>query len=167
MRKFILFWFIAGLLGSAWWVVSHRDGHVRRLQVQGESMSPTLHSGDEVGLQPVVDGTYQAGDMVAIRFKTRERMLVKRIIALPGDRVERRQGHVFVNDRPLVMAGWTTERVVPERSWRVLGIQLRRYGHVVPDNTVIVMGDNAANSYDSGDFGLISLDQLQGRIKPR
>ena len=48
----------------------------------------------------------------------------------------------------------------------LLGIQLKNYGNVVPKNNVIVMGDNTSKSYDSGDFGMLSMSQISGHIRP-
>lgn len=136
------------------------------LEVSGISMQPTLDPGDRVRLVTESDRPYRQGDLVAVSFQTRERMMVKRIIALEGDEVHWRNERVFVNGRPLVMDGWPQGRRIPERSWKLLGIQLKNYDNRVPKNNVIVMGDNTSKSYDSGDFGMLSMSQLSGHIIP-
>jgi signal peptidase I len=136
------------------------------LEVSGISMQPTLNPGDKVRLVADPDLPYRQGDLVAVSFKTRERMMVKRIIALQGDEVMWRDERVFVNGEPLLMDGWPEDRRVPQRAWKLLGIQLKNYNNHVPGNNVIVMGDNSNNSYDSGDFGMLSMSQISGHIRP-
>lgn len=156
--------FVSFAIWSGWQVWTSTRGET--LEVSGISMQPTLNPGDKVRLVTEPDRPYRQGDLVAVSFKTRERMMVKRIIALEGDEVHWRDGQVFVNGRPLVMDGWPEDRRIPERSWRVLGIQLKNYGNRVPKNNVIVMGDNTSKSYDSGDFGMLSMSQLSGHVNP-
>jgi signal peptidase I len=136
------------------------------LVVNGISMQPTLNPGDRVRLLQKPEQTYKRGDLVAVNFQTRERLMVKRVIALEGDEVLWENEQVFVNGEPLVMEGWPETRRIPERNWKLLGIQLKNYGNVVPKNNVIVMGDNTRKSYDSGDFGMLSMSQISGRVQP-
>ena len=167
VNRYILTGFIAALfaLATVWVCLSQRhidNGEI--LRVAGVSMQPTLNPGDKVRLIRVTDNTYQRGDLVAVSFKTRKRMMVKRIIAIAGDEVLWRDERVYVNGEPLVMDGWPENRRVSQRSWKLLGIQLKKYQNHIPKNNVIVMGDNVRNSYDSGDFGMLSLDQISGYI---
>jgi signal peptidase I len=149
------------LAGSLW--LSSRG---EQLIVSGISMQPTLNPGQKVRLVRDTERPYRRGDLVAVSFRTRERMMVKRIIAMEGDDVIWRDEQVFVNGSPLVMDGWPEGRRIPDRNWKLLGIQLKNYGHVVPKNNVIVMGDNTSKSYDSGDFGMLSMSQISGHIQP-
>lgn len=149
---------------SGWqlWISTRGDS----LEVSGISMQPTLNPGDKVRLVTQTDQPYRPGDLVAVSFKTRERMMVKRIIAIEDDEVHWRDEQVFINGQALVMDGWPEGRRIPQRSWKLLGIQLKNYGNRVPKNNVIVMGDNTGKSYDSGDFGMLSISQLSGHINP-
>ena len=135
------------------------------LIVSGISMQPTLDPGDKVRLITELDRPYKKGDLVAVNFKTRERLMVKRIIALEGDEVKRIDDVVHVNGHPLAIPGWPADRRVADRQWKLLGIQLKNYDNRVPGNNVIVMGDNTERSYDSGDFGMLSLSQIAGLVK--
>ena len=158
---------IAGLTTLMWlgWLAwQSTQGDV--LTVSGISMQPTLNPGDKVRFIADTQNPYKQGDLVAVKFKTRERMMVKRVIAVAGDEVHWRNEQVFVNNKPLRIDGWTADRRVPQRSWKLLGIQLKNYGNRVPDKNIIVMGDNTRKSYDSGDFGMLSLSQINGLIKP-
>ena len=77
---------------------------------------------------------------------------VKRVIGLPGEVVEGKDGHVFVNGRQLV------ERYLPP------GVRTSDFGPVtVPSGHLWVMGDNRTNSADSRVFGPIKESSLVGR----
>ncbi|MDP8937636.1 MAG: signal peptidase I [Actinomycetota bacterium] len=81
---------------------------------------------------------------------------IKRVVALPGERVEGKGGHVYVNGRrvvePYLPAGRTTDDF-PSR--------------VVEDGRLWVMGDNRANSSDSRTFGTIPESDVVGRAVVR
>lgn len=158
---------LAGLVVAGGFVWSERGRDAARIMtVDGISMQPTLNPGDRVRLNPSGAAPYRRGDLVAIRFHTRKHLMVKRIIAVAGDEVRWRDGRLTVNGAAPHMAGWPADRRVRQRDWKLLGIQLSRYDHRVPGGNVIVMGDNGPKSFDSGDFGMVSIDQLAGHIEP-
>ena len=77
---------------------------------------------------------------------------IKRVIALPGETVEGRDGDVFVDGRILVEP-YLSEEVIT-----------RDFGPVlVPPDSLWVMGDNRQNSGDSRVFGAIRRDSVVGR----
>lgn len=76
---------------------------------------------------------------------------IKRIIGLPGDTVEVKQGQVFINGNPL-KEGYVAE--VPDY----------QYGpRTVPQNSYLVLGDNRNNSCDSHYWGFVPRDNIIGR----
>jgi len=81
---------------------------------------------------------------------------IKRVVALPGERVEAAGGKVLVDGReliePYLPAGMTTRDFVAV---------------IVPPDTVYVMGDNRANSADSRIFGPVPQDTVVGRAFAR
>ncbi|HVF75146.1 MAG TPA: signal peptidase I [Acidimicrobiales bacterium] len=81
---------------------------------------------------------------------------IKRVVGLPGDTVEGKDGHVFVNGRQLVepylAPGLTTSNFTPV---------------TVPQGELWVMGDNRGNSADSRFFGTIDQDTVVGRAVVR
>jgi signal peptidase I len=78
--------------------------------------------------------------------------IIKRVVAVGGDRVEARDGAVFVNgapiDEPYLDQGVTTGDFSPV---------------TVPDDKVFVMGDNRGHSGDSRSFGPVPLDAIVGK----
>ncbi|MDH3968041.1 MAG: signal peptidase I, partial [Rhodospirillales bacterium] len=85
---------------------------------------------------------------------------------LPGDRVEICDGRIWLNGGPLEEPYLAPPRVFPAKTARLLALQLSRNGGRVPAGHVVVLGDNTAGSFDSGDYGFVSLDQIVGRVTP-
>ncbi len=80
---------------------------------------------------------------------------IKRVIGLPGDTLDIRNGHVFINGQeisePYVFPGQTTEPLGGQDHW------------VVPANSLFVMGDHRENSSDSRVFGPVPIANVIGR----
>jgi signal peptidase I len=94
-------------------------------------------------------------EAVGLRQQSTEEF-IKRVIGLPGETVEGRDGGVFVDGRevvePYLPAGTETGEFAPV---------------VVPDDSLFVMGDNRGNSQDSRVFGPIDADTVVGRAVVR
>lgn len=92
------------------------------------------------------------GDVIVFEYPLdTSRDFIKRVIALPGETVEVRNGQVFVDGRLL------PEPFGPNPSARSFG-PLR-----VPPDTVFVMGDNRNNSSDSRTWGPLPMNEIIGR----
>jgi signal peptidase I len=123
-------------------------------QVLGQSMEPNLHSFQRVVVEKV---TYRflhgprRGDIVIIDAPAQSDMLIKRVIALPGETVEIRNGQVYINDTPL------------DEPWAVNP----GGGHfgplAIPPLTIFVLGDNRGASNDSRNFGPVAIENVVGR----
>jgi signal peptidase I len=85
-----------------------------------------------------------------------ENDLIKRVIGLPGEVVEGRDGRVFVNGRELI------EPYLPEDSFTSDFEPV-----TVPEDHLFVMGDNREESLDSRSFGPVPVDSLVGRAVMR
>lgn len=124
------------------------------LQIYGESMTPTLFDGDVVISWKSSD--FSTGDVVAFYYNNR--ILVKRVIAGPGDWVDIDQdGTVYVNKQEIV------EPYVVEKAFGQCDIELP---YQVPETKVFVMGDHRSVSVDSRNtaLGCVSYDQIVGRL---
>jgi len=125
--------------------------------VYGRSMEPNLHENERVILDKVSYriGEPSRGDIVVFPVKGEPLPLIKRVIGLPGETVEVRDGRVLVNGvalREPYVSGPTAGNMAPVR---------------VPADAVFVMGDNRApgGSLDSRRLGPISLSKLVGRAR--
>lgn len=124
------------------------------IQISGDSMNPTLRDGDI--LVTLNTDNVSRGDLCCVSWQNK--MLVKRVIGLPGDTVEiSEDGSVSVNGSLL------DEPYVSEKS---LGQCDAEFPYEVPEDTIFILGDNRLMSVDSrsSDIGCIGKDQIVGRV---
>ena len=124
------------------------------VQITGTSMEPALVEGDIVLL--VKYEKPQRGDLYAFYYSNK--ILIKRVIALPGDYVEiDAEGTVYVNGEML------DEPYVSEKAYGECDIE---FPYQIPENQYFVLGDKRETSIDSRSsvIGCVSKDQLVGKI---
>ena len=124
------------------------------LQIYGSSMTPTLQDGEII--VSVKSAHPERGDIVAFYYNNK--ILVKRVIALPGDWVNiDPNGTVYVNDQPL------DEPYLAEKALGECNIELP---YQVPEGRLFVMGDHRATSVDSRHttIGCVAEEQIIGVI---
>lgn len=124
------------------------------VRTQGISMQPTYESGSLkfVNRLAFVRSPPSRGDIVAIRLAGPHVVYVKRIIALPGERVQIVQGQVLINGSPL-----PEPYVHNRRPWDVPEVTLTR-------SEYYVIGDNRGMRASDHDFGRVDAARLLGRI---
>ncbi len=111
----------------------------------------------------------QRGHVVVFKFpEDPTRDFIKRVIGLPGEKIEIRDKRVYINDRPLEEP--YTHFLQPPLHRDDPEYGLRReddrdnYGpKVIPPGQLFVMGDNRDNSRDSRFWGFLPRDQVKGR----
>ena len=124
------------------------------LQIAGTSMEPSLNDGDIVLMVKTED--LQTGDLCAFYYSNK--ILIKRIIAIPGDYIWiEGDGTVFLNGEQL------DEPYVSEKSLGECDVE---FPYQVPENAYFMMGDHRETSIDSRSsvIGCISQDQIIGKI---
>lgn len=122
-------------------------------RVYGQSMEPNLHTNMRLVVEKVSYRLHgpQRGDIVVLRVRPGDEMLIKRVIGLPGEEVSVHDGQVFINGQPL------DEPYLDQETRGNLAPR------VVPPLHVFVMGDNRRASNDSRSFGPVHLDNIVGR----
>jgi signal peptidase I len=139
----------AGAVGAAWSLV--RRSGAFRVEVAGDSMTPTLEPGQYlIATRPQ---RLHRGDVVVVRRPERPIDVVKRLVGLPGEHVELRDGQVFVNGREL----WEPyiRGTGPSGEW------------TLEEDGYLVLGDNRDRSSDGRAFGPVPREAIVGVIRFR
>lgn len=124
--------------------------------IPSASMSPTLQPGDHILVTPTAftGWTPVRGEVVVFRNPAAgPGYFVKRVVAIPGDHIEIRDGVVRLDSRRLeeeYVRGQRSEGTVTE---------------IVSPGHVFVMGDHRSDSIDSRNWGLLSADRVVGRAR--
>ena len=117
----------------------------------GGSMEPALDTGDRVLVNKARGGRSERGDIVAFDSPEDAGLAwIKRVVGLPGDRVEIRDGRCAVNGTLQELGGRAAE-------------DLDEF--TVPAGHVFVLGENLENSKDSRHFGPLPEDRIRGRVE--
>jgi signal peptidase I len=145
---------------------------IQRDNVYGDSMVPTLSSGDVVYAQKISNyfKSYKRGDIVVLDghdmegYNSKE-YLIKRIVGLPGETVRIDNGHVFIKPEGADEFFLLMEDYLPNgvrTSMREEGLR-KGYNEVtLGENEYYVLGDNRPVSNDSRNLGPFTNDRIKG-----
>ena len=137
-------------------VILIRHFIITPIQVVGTSMNPNLVDGELMLLNKI---TYRFNDIkrfdiVVVDYS--KEPLIKRVIGLPGEKVEYRDNNLYINDElveeKFKTNGETDDYIISESGYTV-----------IPENMYFVVGDNRINSADSRVLGLINRDIIIGK----
>ena len=127
------------------------------IKVNGSSMSPTLEDGDIMILNEIgyhLNGVDRFDIAVA---KVDGEKLIKRVIGLPGEKVEYRENKLYINDE-LVVENFT-HGDTEDFSLSQLSVEK------IPENYYFLVGDNRGNSKDSRTIGLVHKSKIIGKTR--
>jgi signal peptidase I len=128
---------------------------VKSFWIPSESMVPTLEVGDRIFVNRFIYSFLEPerGDIVVFDSLETDDELIKRVVAVPGDRVRVRNGKLRVNgdfpDEP-----YAVPMLFPDGS---------SFGPTrLSEGEVFVMGDNRPSSHDSRFFGPVPVENIEG-----
>lgn len=124
------------------------------LQISGDSMVPTLNSGEIVVL--LKSSSLERGDLCGFSYSNK--ILIKRVIGLPGDMISiDENGNVSINGEAL------EEPYISEKALGECDIE---FPFSVPENAYFLMGDRRETSIDSRStvIGCIEKEQIIGKL---
>lgn len=131
-------------------------------QVKGASMEPTFLSEDYI-LTSKITYKFKAlerGDVIVFKSpKNPDIEYIKRIIGLPGDKVEVNDGQLFINDK-LVAENYISAKT---NLWDE-GFLKNGESITIPEEMIFVMGDNRPRSSDSREFGPVTTNSIIGQV---
>lgn len=133
------------------------DKPINRYRLRYDCMEPTLHDGDWI-TTTLVYRELQRRDIVVFTMPSdsgpdgREYKNVRRIVGLPGETIEVKDGEVYIDGTVL------TEPYILEKPEYSLEPTL------IPENHYFVLGDNRNHSNDSHTFGPITRDSIAGIV---
>jgi signal peptidase I len=130
------------------------------VQVDGQSMSPTLENFGNYWLNRLayIRSEPQQCDIVALKDPRDNTLLVKRIIAMPGQSVYLNHGKVYVDSRLL------SEPYLPDKTPTYAYEKNESEFFIVGKDKFFVMGDNRNNSTDSRTFGAVPRQNILGKV---
>lgn len=135
-------------------VVLIRTFVITPIRVDGMSMYSTLNNGDILLLEKY-NKNFKRFDIVVL--KNGEDRLIKRIIGLPGDKIEYKNNKLYINEK------YEEENFLTNNQ-KTFNFNLTDIGYEkIPEDYYFVLGDNRTNSTDSRILGLIKKDRIQGK----
>lgn len=125
--------------------------------VQGQSMYPSLTTNNRIVINLLAYRFHEPrrGEIIVFRCpKNPERDYIKRVIGLPGEEVEIKNGKVYINkkllDEPYILKTLPDENIEPTK---------------LDENQIFVMGDNRSNSEDSRSWGALDEKLIKGKAE--
>lgn len=142
------------------------------LHVPSSSMEPALRNGDRI----LVRRSYEPAEALAARIDRGDvlvfrapreggPLVVKRVIGLPGETIQARDGVIAIDNRTTLVEKWLpeSERRIGSPAANTVDIKPTQLGL----DEVYVLGDNRDSSIDSRSFGPVSLDDVVGTVLVR
>ena len=130
--------------------------------VVGSSMSPTLKDGEVLILNKFKYrfSDIKREDIISLKYAD-TKYLIKRVIGLPGEKIEIINNKLYVNDIEYVEE--YLDKGINYYDFKLSDLNYK----VIPDDMYLVLGDNRENSLDSRKIGLIKKEDIIGKVSFR
>ena len=131
-------------------------------QVVGNSMASTLENGDVLVLNKFKYRFFDVkrGDIISLEYAD-TKYLIKRVIGLPNDTVSIKDNTLYINGEVYIENYLDEDLVYDDFELTSLGYER------IPEDMYLVLGDNREDSLDSREIGLISKDEIIGKVSFR
>lgn len=131
-------------------------------QVVGNSMSPTLQSGEILLLNKLKYrlSDVKRGDIISLDYAD-TKYLIKRVVGLPGEEIYIKDNKLYINNEQYEETYISTNLKYDDFDLKTLGYEK------IPDGYYFVLGDNRENSMDSREIGLIPKKDIIGKVSIR
>nr|WP_223700995.1 signal peptidase I [Sutcliffiella deserti] len=139
--------------------------------VEGHSMNPTLQEGNYLMVNKIIYtfSKPERFDVIVFHQGNGEADYVKRVIGLPGEKVEYKKDMLYINDT------FVLEPFIQSDHLRVFGgnftgdfsLSELTGEETVPEGHLFVIGDNRLSSFDSRHFGFIRIEDIVGKVDVR
>jgi len=146
---------------------------VQAFKIPTGSMRPTLLEGDLILVNKFIYGAkvpftdkrlpvfkdFKRGDVIVFIYpEDTKKDFIKRLVGLPGDEIEIKNGSIYVNDKALLDSVFNNRYYYNRGDFGVEGTKI-----TVPKDSYFVLGDNSASSKDSRYWGFVPKDNILGK----
>ena len=126
-------------------------------QIIGPSMEPTLYENNVTIVNKVKYIILEPKRFEVIVLQKDNRTLIKRVIGLPGEYIEYINNQLYINNQ------YFEETFINNQNTEYFN--LKDIGHnIIPEDMYLVMGDNREDSLDGRVFGLITKEEIIGKV---
>ncbi|MFA6981938.1 MAG: signal peptidase I [Patescibacteria group bacterium] len=129
--------------------------------ISGSSMEPNFHDNEQILSEKISYRFTQPrrGQIVVVKHPTEKgRLIIKRIVGLPGETMLISHGQIFIDGTKLEEPYMPLEVDSEGRNAIPTGVNFK-----IPENSYVVLGDNREDSIDSREWGPINKNSIIGR----
>lgn len=143
------------------------QGHYKAFRIPNVSMEPTFHVNDRVIVdqRAYKDKAPQRGDIIVFKLTImgKTKLWCKRIVGLPGEKLEIKEQKIFINDKPVSLPWFPNIPLEAQKGW---GKQLESVPMkaLIPEDNYYVLGDNLRHSFDSRHFDFVARRNIRGKV---
>lgn len=126
-------------------------------KISGNSMHPVLNDKDRILISKIAVNKINRYDIVVF-FKPdkSKKIIIKRIIGLPGEKIEIKKGDIYINDKEIPQPFLIKSKFYSDKSFNMKPID-------IPPRNYFIIGDNRRDSQDSRTFGLVKKENILGK----